>query len=286
MRVAVIGDKGLFGQDMHSLLKTEGEIVAGFNRSNLDLSQSNIQIANTVSGADVIINAVAFTQVDAAEDRADEANLVNGIYAEKLAMVAKALGAKFIHISTDYVFSGTSPNPVAVDAPTSPINAYGVSKLLGEKLVKESGADFQIFRTAWLYGAGGKCFPKSIAKQLLESGGAEVVSDQIGHPTWSKDLAGIVYAHMKNPQNEKVVHAVSSGSASWFEFAQAIAASLSEFKSFRLEPIISSNDPKIAARPSYSILDNSETKGPIIGHWLDRWKAAAHEILQSAQEFQ
>ena len=283
MRVAVIGDRGLFGQDMHSLLKTEGEIVVGFNRSNLDLSQSTIQIAKTIISADVIINAVAFTQVDAAEDKTDEANLVNGRYAEKLATVAEALGAKFMYISTDYVFSGTSPNPVPVDAPTSPINAYGSSKLLGEKLVEESGAEFQIFRTAWLYGAGGKCFPKSIAKQLLESGGAKVVNDQIGQPTWTKDLARVVYSHIKNPQNEKVVHAVSSGSASWIEFAQAIANSLSQFESFTLEPISTSRVARSAARPSYSVLDNKGTNGPIIGNWLDRWKAAAPEILSSAQ---
>jgi len=286
MLVVVVGDKGMFGQDMVSLLRSRGENVATFNRSNLELSQSTVQIAESISKADVIINAVAFTKVDSAEDQRDEANLVNGEYAGKLALAAKNLGAKFIQISTDYVFSGTAHTPFSVDAPTMPANAYGASKLLGEDMVSNSGSNYQIFRTAWLYGAGGNCFPKRIAKQLLESGVANVVSDQIGQPTWSKDLAEVVYSHIKNPLNERVVHAVASGSASWFEFAEAVASCLSRHHTFTIERVSSRDIVTRAHRPSYSVLDNSGTKGPIIGNWLDRWKVAAPEILSSVQEFE
>jgi dTDP-4-dehydrorhamnose reductase len=284
MIIAVIGDKGMFGQDMVSLLRSRGENVAGFNRFNLDLSQSPIQIAEVISRADAIINAIGYTKVDAAQDQPDQANLVNGEYAGKLALAAKNLGAKFIQVSTDYVFYGSSRTPISVDAPTLPANAYGASKLLGEELVSASGSDFQIFRTAWLYGAGGKCFPKSIAKQLLESGGARVVNDQIGQPTWSKDLAEVIYSHIKIPQNERVVHAVASGSASWFEFAEAVASSLSRSATFTIEPLPSRNIATKAHRPSYSVLRNEETNGPIIGDWLDRWKVAAPEVLSSMQK--
>jgi dTDP-4-dehydrorhamnose reductase len=234
----------------------------------------------------VLINAVAYTQVDAAENNKDAARLVNGEYAGKLARVAKALEAKFIQISTDYVFPGDSSVPISTDSPTSPINEYGASKLLGERLVTESGADYQIFRTAWLYGAGGKCFPRTIAKLLLDSGAVEVVSDQIGQPTWSRDLAELIYSHIHNPWRERVVHAVASGSASWFDFAEAVASSLPGLQTFQIKPISSLNPAKGAVRPAYSVLDNTGTNGPIIGNWLDRWRVAAPEILSSIQDFE
>jgi dTDP-4-dehydrorhamnose reductase len=284
MLVAVIGDRGLFGREMYSLLLSKGDKVVGFNRSNLDLSQSWEELTDTISRADVLINAVAYTQVDAAEKNKDEARLVNGEYAGKLARVAKALGAKFVQISTDYVFSGDPRVPLSIDSPTSPINEYGASKLLGEQLVADSGADYQIFRTAWLYGAGGNCFPRTIAKRLLEGGAVEVASDQVGQPTWSRDLAQVIYSHIHNPCNERVVHAVSSGSASWFEFAEVIASSLPGSHTFSIKPIASSRFIEAAVRPAYSVLDNTGTAGPIIGNWLDRWKVAAPEILSSIQK--
>jgi dTDP-4-dehydrorhamnose reductase len=284
MLVAVIGDRGLFGQDMYSLLLSRGDNVVGFNRSNVDLSQTSEGLTEAVFRADVLINAVAYTQVDAAEDNKDEARLVNGEYAGKLARVAKALGAKFIQISTDYVFPGDSRVPISTDSPTSPINEYGASKLLGEQLVAESGADYQIFRTAWLYGAGGKCFPRTIAKRLIGGGEVKVVNDQIGQPTWTRDLAEVIYSHIHKPCNERVVHAVASGSASWVDFAEAIASSLPGSQTFQVKPISSLSPAKGAVRPAYSVLDNTATNGPIIGNWLDRWKVAAPEVLSSIQE--
>jgi dTDP-4-dehydrorhamnose reductase len=284
MLVAVIGDRGLFGQDMYSLLLSKGNEVVGFNRANLDLSQPSEQLADAISRADVLINAAAYTQVDAAQKNKDEARLVNGEYAGKLARVAKALEAKFIQISTDYVFPGDSRVPMPTDSPTSPINEYGASKLLGERLVAESGADYQIFRTAWLYGAGGNCFPRTIAKRLLEGRAVEVVNDQVGQPTWSRDLAQVIYSHIHNPWNERVVHAVSSGSASWFDFANAISSSLPGSQTFSVRAISSAGNAKGAVRPAYSVLDNTDTDGPIIGNWLDRWKVAAPEVLSSIQE--
>lgn len=286
MLVAVVGDRGLFGREMYSLLVSKGQEAVGFNRTNLDLSATAEKLTEAVYGADVIINAVAYTQVDAAENHADEARLVNGQYAGKLAQVSKSLGAKFIQISTDYVFPGNSRFPISRSSPTSPINEYGASKLLGEQLVSQSGANYQIFRTAWLYGAGGNCFPKTIAKNLLDRGVVEVVNDQIGQPTWSKDLAEVIYSHIHNPQNERVVHAVASDSASWFEFAKAIASSLPSSRTFSVEPISSLRPARGATRPTYSVLDNSETNGPTIGNWLDRWKVAAPEILESIQQLE
>jgi dTDP-4-dehydrorhamnose reductase len=281
MLFAVIGDKGMFGQDMYSLLKSKSEEVVGFNRSNLDLSLSAETLAKAISKADVVINAVAYTEVDEAEDNQAEANLVNGEYAGKLAQVAKLLGAKLIHISTDYVFPGTSSSPIKNTNQTSPVNAYGQSKLLGESLISQSGARYQIFRTAWLFGARGNCFPKSIAKKLYAAGEVDVVDDQFGQPTWTKDLAEVIYDHSLNDYSEPIVHANASGVASWFDFAEAIADSLPNPTGYKVRRISSSDLELRAKRPGYSVLDNTDTEGPIIGNWLDRWRVAAPEILAS-----
>lgn len=281
MRFAVIGNQGMFGRDMFDFLSERGEKVSGFNRSNLDLSGSVDSLAKVISGADVIVNCVAFTAVESAEKQGAQANLVNGEYAGKIALVAKSIGARFAHLSTDYVFSGQSRVPVKVSAPLSPINAYGESKAFGEELIEQSGAAFQIFRTAWLYGVSGNCFPKSIAKKLLAGEVANVVDDQVGQPTWTKDLARIVYAHSVNNYSESYVHAVSSGQATWFDFAQAVAKRLPDSGNYRVERIKSSELNLEATRPVFSVLDNSNTKGPVIGDWADRWQIAAPEILES-----
>lgn len=280
MRFAVIGDQGMFGRDMAGFLREEGEKVSGFNRTNLNLSGSVDSLAKVISGADVIVNCIAYTAVDSAERQRAQANLVNGEYAGKLALVAKDIGARFAHLSTDYVFSGQSRVPVKVSTPLSPINAYGESKALGEELVEQSGAEFQIFRTAWLYGASGNCFPKSIAKKLLSGEVVNVVDDQVGQPTWTKDLARIVYAHSVNRYSESYVHAVSSGQATWFDFARAVAKRLPDSGSYRVEGMKSSQLNLEATRPPFSVLDNNETKGPVIGDWEDRWEIAAPEILE------
>jgi dTDP-4-dehydrorhamnose reductase len=283
MHFAVIGDKGMFGQEISSLLQSYGEQVSGFNRANLDLSSSPQDLAEVLIGAEVIVNAVAFTGVDAAEDNIGQADLVNGEYVGKLAQVALMLDAKLMHISTDYVFPGTAVSPIKTKASTRPVNAYGASKLLGEELISKSGARFQIFRTAWLYGATGGCFPKAIAKRLLETKSCDVVSDQFGQPTWTRDLSEVVYKHSLEDFNEPVVHAVSSGSASWFDFAQAVAASLPNPDIYTVNPIPSTDLIRRAKRPNYSVLDNTETSGPVIENWLDRWEIASAEILASIQ---
>jgi dTDP-4-dehydrorhamnose reductase len=281
MHFTVIGDRGMFGQEMYSLLQSAGETVSGFNRSTIDLSRSPQELADDIEKAEVIVNAVAFTGVDAAESRVDEARLVNGEYVGKLAQVALILDAKLMHVSTDYVFNGTALNPIKTQANTEPVNEYGFSKLLGEQLLSKSGARYQVFRTAWLYGASGNCFPKAVAKRLLEKGSCDVVSNQFGQPTWAKDLAEIVYRHSVEDFDEPVVHAVSSGSASWFEFAKEIASLLPNPDSYSVNPIPGSDLVREAKRPSYGVLDNTETVGPVIGNWLERWKIASPGVLSS-----
>jgi dTDP-4-dehydrorhamnose reductase len=280
----VIGNTGLLGSELEGELLSAGQEVIGFNRSNFDLSNSPSELADHVSyqgHVDALVNCLAFAAVDRAESRPDEAMLVNSEYAGKLAWVARELGARFIQISTDYVFDGASTSPYQPEDKPNPQTAYGQSKLAGEIAVQESGADFQIFRTAWLYGANGQCFPKTVEKALGQAGSMKVVADQIGQPTWTVDLAKLIIAHSKLSQGSRprIVHGTASGQASWFDFAGEIARSLGHDPEKAVQPITTADFPTPAKRPTYSVLDNQNETGLVIGDWRERWKEAAVEVL-------
>jgi dTDP-4-dehydrorhamnose reductase len=275
MRFAVIGSQGMFGSEMMLLLSAYGKQVTGFHRESIDLEDSVDDLSKKLHGFDVIINAVGFTGVDKAETETELANKVNGEFAGKLANVSKTFGAKFAQISTDYVFDGSSGNPYPTDSKRNPLGAYGQSKLLGEKLVEASGAKYTIFRTAWLYGAHGNCFPKTIIKKAAQGQAIQVVNDQIGQPTWTKDLAEQVFAFSQLEQNVPIVHAVASGKASWFDFANEIVGD------YEVQPVSTSEFITAAKRPAFSVLDNSSELVPPIGDWRDRWQIAKNEIIES-----
>ena len=273
MRFAVVGDRGMFGAEMVDLLSGLKISTTGLNRDSCNLDSSFGSLSKQLDSFDVIINAVAYTAVDKAESEPELANLINGDYAGKLARVAGAVGAKFIHISTDYVFDGLASSPYLTNSQTNPKSAYGSSKLLGEKLVKESGSNYTIFRTAWLYGKHGRSFPKVIFQKASIGDPLRVVDDQFGQPTWTKDLAKQVMAFSTLPNAPKIVHAVSSGKASWFQFAKEIVGD------YPIEGVPSSEFATEAKRPNYSVLDNSSELVPPIGDWRERWRVAKTEIL-------
>lgn len=279
MRIAVIGSTGMFGSDLLSLLNTKGIEGKGFDRQNLDFEQSANSMAESLQRFDAVINAVAYTAVDKAEAEVYEANTVNGIYAGLLAQSSKITGAKFIHISTDYVFDGLSTIPYRVDAPVNPQTAYGKSKALGEQLVAESGANYSILRTAWLYGANGRCFPRAIAGLTKKNGVVRVVNDQRGQPTWTRDLAEMVLQVLNLADMPRVVHATSSGITSWAGFAREIAESIG-MRANSVEEISSDEFPTAAKRPAWSVLDNSSDVLTPIGDWRERWHVAAQEVLR------
>ncbi len=279
MRIAVVGSTGMFGSELLNLLQTEGNESRGFNRGNLDFEQSSDYLAAEFKDFDAVVNAVAFTAVDKAESEIYEANTVNGIYAGLLAQAAKIAGARFIHISTDYVFEGSSNAPYKVDEPINPQNAYGKSKALGEQLVTESGADYSILRTAWLYGANGRCFPKVMTELLSKNGNVRVVCDQFGQPTWTRDLAEMVLKVLQLQKMPRMVHAVSSGKASWAEFAKEVALSIG-LSANAIHEISSDEFPTAAKRPAWSVLDNSSDVLTPIGDWRERWREAAPEVLR------
>lgn len=282
MKYAVIGDKGMFGAEMVQLLLKKDLEVTGFNRSNLDLEVFTAEeLAAQLEGFQVIINAVAYTAVDKAETELFEANSANGIIAGKLAHAAALLGARFMHISTDYVFDGMGKSPYLVTDPVNPQSEYGRSKALGEQLIAESGANYTIFRTAWLYGEFGRCFPKVIAGVIGKNGSAKVVGDQFGQPTWTRDLAQQVRAYSAVENPPRIVHAVASGKASWSDFAIEVANSLGLNGEDVVTSITTSEYPTPAKRPAWSVLDNSSDLVEPIGDWRERWLVAADEVLGS-----
>ena len=273
MRFAVVGNRGMFGSEMMVVLADRGHEVLGLNRETLNLNDSIESIARQLENFDAVVNAVAYTAVDKAESEIELANLVNGDYAGKLARASKIVGAKFLHLSTDYVFDGNSEIPYATDAIPNPQGAYGRSKLLGEKLVEESGSNYTIFRTAWLYGAHGRCFPKVMHGKALQGELLRVVNDQFGQPTWTRDLAEQVLSYAQLENAPAIVHSVSSGKASWFDFAREVVGE------YPIEPVSSDEFVTAAQRPKYSVLDNSSNLITPIADWKNRWLAAKGDVL-------
>jgi dTDP-4-dehydrorhamnose reductase len=273
MRFAVIGNRGMFGSEMMLVLAESGHEVLGLNRETLNLDDSIESIARQLENIDAVVNAVAYTAVDKAESETELANLVNGDYAGKIARASKVIGAKCLHLSTDYVFDGNSETPYATSAIPNPQGAYGRSKLLGEKLVEESGANYTIFRTAWLYGAHGRCFPKVMHEKASQGDPLRVVNDQFGQPTWTNDLAEQILSYAQLENAPAIVHSVSSGKASWLDFASEIVGA------HPIEPVSSREFVTAAKRPKFSVLDNSSDLVAPIGHWKDRWLVAKEDVL-------
>jgi dTDP-4-dehydrorhamnose reductase len=273
MRFAVIGSRGMLGSEMMLVLADQGHQVLGFNRETVNLDDSIEMTARQLEGVDAVVNAVAYTAVDKAESESELANLVNGDYAGKLASASKIVGAKFLHLSTDYVFDGDSDVPYTPDAIPNPQGAYGRSKLLGEKLVEELGANYTIFRTAWLYGAHGRCFPKVMHEKALLGDPLRVVNDQFGQPTWTQDLAEQILSYAQLDNAPAIVHCVSSGKASWFDFATEVVGD------YPIEPVSSGEFVTAAKRPKFSVLDNSSNLVAPIGEWKQRWLAAKGDVL-------
>jgi dTDP-4-dehydrorhamnose reductase len=190
-------------------------------------------------------------------------------------------GARFVQISTDYVFNGVSSTPYLTSDAPDPQTEYGRSKALGELLVSESGADYAIIRTAWLYGPTGKCFPQTIANVLERNGSARVVDDQHGQPTWTRDLAQLIVACAELSVMPRIVHGTSSGLATWSEFAGEVAQSLGLDPAEVIVPVSSTEYESAAVRPKWSVLDNSSVLVKPIGDWRERWRIAADEVLAS-----
>lgn len=280
MRWLVTGANGMLGHDLVPLLTARGHDVTGVDRGELDITDP-AATRDAATGYDVVVNVAAYTAVDAAETDEGTAFTVNAVGPALLARAAHAAGARMVQISTDYVFDGHADEPYAETAPIAPRSAYGRTKAAGEWAVRAEAPDHLIVRTAWLYGAHGSCFPRTIARVAAEKGGLDVIADQVGQPTWTVDLADLVERLVTTGAPSGAYHGTSSGQTSWHGFAQAAVAAAG------MDPAIvreTTSDVYVrpAPRPSYSVLGHDALVAAgvePIGDWAERWAVAAEGVL-------
>lgn len=270
MRVLVAGAAGQLGVALRQTRPLHAD-VTGVDRSHIDITDAK-SVADVVRATrpQLVVNAAAYTAVDKAECERARAFAVNAEGAAHLARAAHAAGARFIQISTDYVFDGRKSSPyLPTDAP-APLSVYGESKLAGERVAAAAtdGAAL-IVRTAWLYDRGAHNFVTTMLRVLAERDEVRVVADQIGTPTCATGLAEGLWRMAAQPQLRGVHHWTDAGVASWYDFATAIRDAMGSSARARVVPISTSDYPTAARRPPYSVLDKSTTWA-VVGtppHW-------------------
>jgi dTDP-4-dehydrorhamnose reductase len=281
----VTGAKGMLGTDATALLGDHGHDVVGVDLGDLELTDATA-VKAALEDVDVVVNCAAWTAVDDAETREDDALVANATIPQVLAGAAAATGTRLVHISTDYVFAGDATSPYDEDAPMEPRSAYGRTKAAGETAVRQALPDGHlIVRTAWLYGAHGNCFPKTIARVAAERGSISVVDDQVGQPPWTRDVADLIARLVEADAPAGTYHATSGGETSWFGFAQRVVAAAGLDPSI-VTPTDSAAFVRPAPRPAYSVLGHGALKRlgvTPIGDWAGRWEQASVEVLGLAR---
>ena len=263
MKFWITGSKGMLGQDLYALA-----------RNSFEVCESDIEVDITdetaVSGyisankPNIIINCAAYTAVDNAETEIELNRKLNALGPEVLGKCSAKAGIGVIHISTDYVLSGNAPNPLTEDEPINPINEYGKAKAEGEASLAKTNPSHWIIRTAWLYGFHGKNFVKTMLNLMRTKEQIPVVSDQLGNPTWTCDLAETILKIAENPKLPGIYHFTGEGIASWHDFAKEIQKQALQKKLLEREipvlPVSSTEWKSPAKRPSWSALDKTKIK--------------------------
>jgi len=253
-----------------------GRDVTSLTRSQLDITSVDA-VRTALRDVDVVINAAAYTRVDDAEEHEAEAAMVNAVGAANIARVAAENGAIVVQVSTDYVFSGADTGPYDEEATTAPRSAYGRTKADGERRVLEAHPDGSfIVRTAWLYGEHGPNFAKTMLALGSRRPEVQVVTDQIGQPTWTMDLAKQIVRLIDSDAPFGIYHGTASGQASWFDFAKAVF----EFGGLdpeNVRPTTSAQFVRPAPRPANSVLGHdawAEAGIPPMRDWREALKEA------------
>ena len=273
MRVLVTGARGQLGQDLTSLLKDDEVHATDF--AELDIADRE---AVTALVRDLrpewVINVAAYNDVDGAESAERQAFSINAAGPGNLADAAAAVSAGMLHISSDFVFDGTKGSPYTEDDRTNPLNVYGRSKYEGDLRVLNSKASAIVLRTAWLYGLRGKNFVKAILERAKEGRPLEVVSDQVGSPTYTRDLADAISRVIRTPARG-LFHVTNAGACSRFEFAKAIVRGAVEVR-----PIPTADSGRRARRPASAPLTSVRWEAAGLPP-LRSWDAALKDFLDS-----
>lgn len=282
MKVLITGANGQLGWSLQQTAPQGAELIC------TDVAELDICDAKAVDAfvaehkPDVIINAAAYTAVDKAESEEALALKINADAVGNLARAATAHGARFVHVSTDFIFDGTSGIPYPPDAPTAPASAYGRTKLAGEIA---AGPDALIVRTAWVYGSKGGNFVRTMLRLMAEHPQLRVIADQIGTPTFATSLADALWK-LNAAGAKGAYHYTDSGAASWYDFAVAIQEEALELglldKAVPIVPIATSDYPTPATRPHYSVLDKSATFA-ILGTPAPHWRTNLRLMLQDVK---
>lgn len=277
MHVMVTGATGLLGRAVCDVLPAStGWKLTALSKADLDVTDASAAAKLMVQHApDVVVHCAAYTNVDAAESHEAEAHRVNAEGAGIIAEQCRRIGARFVYPSTDYVFDGTAREPYHEAAMPGPINAYGRSKLAGEAAAAAAG-DHLIVRTSWLFGAGGHNFVRTMVDRMNKQDPLRVVNDQIGAPSWTRDVANALKALIEKRAATGIYHVTNAGHTSWFDFAAEIKRILGS--STPLEPCSTSEiaSARPARRPAYSVLDCGSTYeliGPL-PQWQDSLRQA------------
>ena len=292
MRILIAGKNGQLGKSIHKLVanteQTNDFVFVG--REELDLSGAdNIISYFNQNNFDIIVNCAAHTAVDKAEEEAVLANQINHLAVEQLAQIAKTQQAKLIHVSTDYVFDGESDKPYAETDETNPINVYGKTKLAGEKALQEiMPTNAIIIRTSWVYSEYGNNFVKTMLRLGKERDELNVVSDQIGSPTYATDLANAILDIIQNiefkevGQKTQVYHYSNAGKVSWYDFAKEIFK-IAEV-GCKVNPITTQQHPAPAQRPKNTLMNRGKISKEMVvtpPFWKDSLKVCLSIVLEN-----
>lgn len=302
MKVLITGKNGQLGSELQKTCPSNVELIC-FGSKELDIS--NVEQVNELlisNSPDIVINAAAYTAVDKAETDVDQAYAVNKQGAANLANVCKHINAKLIHISTDFVFDGTSTLPYTASDATNPLGVYGASKLAGEQAINEAlGSQAIIVRTAWVYSVFGNNFVKTMLRLMSEKEQLGIVGDQVGTPTWAAGLTNMLWALVaktsdntineqhSSANNSLILNWTDAGVASWYDFAVAIQELAVEqgllSKAIPISAIPAASYPTPAKRPAFSVLNKAqaeELSGVKTVHWRAQLKAMLTELKAQA----
>ncbi len=282
MKVLITGANGQLGRALRASVPDHAD-MRGAGSADLDIRDGAAVRAEIAALApDLVINAAAYTAVDKAESDEAEALRVNGEAVGHLADAARDVGARFVHVSTDFVFDGISGIPYRPDSTTSPLGAYGRTKLAGEVA---AGPDALVVRTAWVYAPAGHNFVRTMLRLMAERDEVRVVADQIGTPTYAPALAAAIW-ELAGKGATGIFHYTDSGAASWYDFAvaiqeEAVALRLLD-RTVPVIPIGTSDFPTPARRPHYSVLDKSATFA-MLGTPAPHWRVNLRRMLQEVK---
>lgn len=281
MKVLVTGAEGMLARDIIPYLSEQGYETLAVPHSEIDVSDLGV-IEATVNSfePEIIINCAAYTEVDDAENEEQKALMVNGTGVQNLCLTCQERDIALVHFSTDYVFDGSKESPYTIFDDTNPINAYGRSKLLGEKYILWLLSKFYIIRSSWLFGLYGRNFVETILELGQREKRISVVNDQKGCPTWTRHLAKAV-VDLIETRRYGIYHITNSEPTTWFEFSREIFH-LSDMN-IDVLPITSEQFPRPAKRPQNSILD-SFPLSQTLGREMPSWREALGEYLSQRRE--